>query len=288
VKPPKHPNNNNADADAEQIAQYYDANTRNFLRFGGAGDTAAIHRAIWAPGISDSNEAFQYLNRLVAEAISPLLNNNADQKHLLDLGCGVGGSAIFLAKQLNVIVTGITISETQCQLAQVQAEKENLTQQLSFIKADFGNLPPLPPIDAAYAIESFVHSRDPAALFSMIASRLPVGGRLIICDDFVQENPGALARYWVERFKRGWHLNSILSVEHTCALAEAAGFCLVKQHALSPYLRQFPEPLLWLVTHLTRIPLPWAYWDNLAGGTALQRCVQRGWTEYNALVWEKI
>jgi hypothetical protein len=35
------------------------------------------------------------------------------------------------------------------------------------------------------------------------------------------------------------------------------------------------------------VPLPWAYWHNLAGGTALQHCVKNGWTRYLALVFEK-
>jgi len=36
----------------QQIAQYYDDNTARFLSLGGSGDVAAIHRAIWAPGVT--------------------------------------------------------------------------------------------------------------------------------------------------------------------------------------------------------------------------------------------
>lgn len=271
-----------------KIAQYYDANTRKFLRFGGAGKTTAIHRAIWAPQVSNANEAFEFLNRLVADAVAPALTSNSGQHHLLDLGCGVGGTAIYIAKALDVSVTGVTISQTQCLLAKAQANKKNLSEKVHFITADFGSLPSLPVYDAAYAIESFVHARDAAAFMTMAASQLSVGGRLVICDDFIHAQTDATAQRWIARFKRGWHLNNVLSVEHTCELAQRAGFRLLAQHDLSPHLKQFPAPFLWLLTQLTRIPLPWAYWQNLAGGTALQRCVQQGWTQYHALVWEKI
>lgn len=272
----------------EKIAQYYDANTSKFLRFGGAGQTTAIHRAIWAPQVRNKNEAFEFLNHFVAQAAASTLAINAGQAHLLDLGCGVGGTALYVAKSLGVSITGITISTTQCELAKTHAEQHRLSDKVDFLTADFEALPPLPLFNAVYAIESFVHARDAAAFMTIAASKLPSGGRLIICDDFAQAEPSAQALYWIGRFKRGWHLNNVLSVAQTCKLAEQAGFRLVQQQDLSAYLRQFPTPLLWMLTHLTRIPLPWAYWDNLAGGTALQRCVQRGWSQYTALVWEKI
>ena len=273
---------------SEKIAQYYDANTGKFLRYGGSGKIAAIHRAIWAPGVKNADEAFNYLNALVAEAVSDCEAKHSGEARVLDLGCGVGGTALYLANTLDVTVTGITISSTQCELAKTLAQANSLEHKAQFITADFESLPPLPLFDAAYAIESFVHSRNPASFIATIAAQLSAGGRLIICDDFAHATPDAQALRWITRFKRGWQLNSLLSVEAVCELAEQAGLRLLAAQDLSPYLRQFPEPYLWFITQLTRLPLPWAYWQNLSGGTALQRCVQQGWTQYHALIWEKI
>jgi SAM-dependent methyltransferase len=271
----------------QQIAQYYDDNTARFLSLGGSGDVAAIHRAIWAPGVTTQAQAFGFLNQLVANALQPVLPAEPAEARLLDLGCGVGGTATWLAQALGVQVTGVTISQAQVLLAQQRAAALGLAERVSFAKGSFSAMPALPASHGAYAIESFVHADDAAGFFTMAARHLLPGARLVLCDDFLNPPHSAAAQACVARFRRGWHLNTLLSEEDTCALAQSAGFRLVDVQDLSAHLRGFPPLLLWAVSTITRVPLPWAYWHNLAGGTALQRCVKNGWTRYLALVFEK-
>jgi ubiquinone/menaquinone biosynthesis C-methylase UbiE len=271
----------------QQIAQYYDDNTARFLSLGGSGDVAAIHRAIWAPGVTTQAQAFGFLNQLVANALQPVLPAEPAEARLLDLGCGVGGTATWLAQALGVQVTGVTISQAQVLLAQQRAAALGLAERVSFAKGSFSAMPALPASHGAYAIESFVHADDAAGFFTMAARHLLPGARLVLCDDFLNPPHSAAAQACVARFRRGWHLNTLLSEEDTCALAQSAGFRLVEVQDLSAHLRGFPPLLLWAVSALTRVPLPWAYWHNRAGGTALQRCVKKGWTRYLALVFEK-
>lgn len=272
---------------AEQIARYYNANTSHFLRFGGSGNTAAIHRAIWAPGVINKEQAFGYLNALVAHAVQPLLGAAPANVHLLDLGCGVGGTSTWLAQALGIKVTGITLSAAQVEVARERAQRLGLAGQVDFVLGDFSALPELAPAQAACAIESFVHARDAGAFFTMAARQIQPGGRLIICDDFLNPPHSASAQKWIGRFVRGWHLNNLQPVEEVLRQAEAAGFRLVEAQDLSPCIRSFPTLLLWAVTTLTRLSVPWAYWQNLSGGTALQVCLRKGWTRYWALVWER-
>ncbi len=276
-----------AGADEAHIARYYDSNTRRFLALGGSGDVAAIHRAIWAPGVQSRTEAFDFLNQLVANTLQPALPADGTQAHLLDLGCGVGGTATAVAQALGARVTGVTLSLAQVDLAQQRAARLGLQAQVGFALGSFTAMPTLPPSQGAWAIESFVHADDAAGFFRMAAQQLTPGARLVLCDDVLNPPHDAEARRWVARFTRGWHLNSLLSEEEICALAAAAGFRLVQVHDLSAYLRSFHPVVLWAMRLLTRVPLPWAYWDNLAGGTALQWCVKKGWTRYVAIVWER-
>lgn len=273
---------------AQQIAQYYDSNTARFLRLGGSGEVAAIHRAIWAPGVTRKEEAFAYLNQLVANALLPVLPADPAEARLLDLGCGVGGTATWLARALGVQVTGVTISQAQVQLAQQRAAALGLAERVRFAQGSFSAMPALSASHGAYAIESFVHADDAAGFFTMASRHLLPGGRLVLCDDFLNPPHTPDAHACVARFRRGWHLNTLLSEEDTCALAASAGFTLVQVQDLSAHLRGFHPVILGAVSALTRVPLPWAYWHNLAGGTALQRCVKKGWTRYLALVWERI
>lgn len=275
-------------ASATAIAQYYNANTRRFLKLGGGGDAAAIHRAIWAPGIKSRTQAFLHLNQLVADALRPLLSHYCNALHVLDLGCGVGGTATWLAQTLGIRVTGITLSSEQVGLARLRTLQLGLADSVDFVLGDFSALPPLPPVQAACAIESFVHAADPVEFFSMSARQIVPGGRLIICDDFLNPPYTAAAQHWIDRFKTGWHLNNLDSAQGAIAHAERAGFRLVEKQNLSPWIRPFNPVLLWAITTLTRLPLKWPYWQNLSGGTALQVCLKNGWTVYRVLVFERM
>ena len=271
----------------QAIARYYDANTRRFLRWGGAGDTAAIHRAIWAPGIHTKRDALMYLNHLVAEQITPLLIPGTDPLHLIDLGCGTGGTALFLAQTLNLRITGITLSPCQARMASASALAKGLQERAQFLTADFAALPSLAEADALCAIESFAHARDPDAFFAMAAKQLKPGGRLVLCDDFLARELPQEATAWLQRVRQGWHLHSLISTDVCKDLAARHGLRLLHGSNLSACLRSFAPPLLWIASTLTRLPLRHPYWQNLSGGTALQVCVKRGWSEYHSLVWER-
>lgn len=275
-------------ASADDIASYYDKNTRHFLSLGGSGDVAAIHRAIWVPGIVDRASAFNYLNTRVADALLPCLQEDKAQTSVLDLGCGVGGTSTWLAQALGIQVTGVTISREQQQQASSRASALGLSDQCRFLQGDFAAMPDLSPVDAAFAIESFVHASDASAFFGMAANVIKPGGRLIICDDFLARQPREpRSLFWVNRFKQGWQLNNLITPESAIHAASAAGFNLLQYDDLSAYTRSFHPLVLALVSQSTRLPLPWSYWQNLAGGTALQICLKRGWTLYGVLVLEK-
>lgn len=281
-------------AAAARVADYYNRNTARFLKLGGSGEAAAIHRAIWAPGVNNRNEAFLYLNRLVADAVRPLLQT-ADDAHLLDLGCGVGGTTTWLAQALGAKVTGITLSTTQRRLAEERASSLGLDHSTRFLVADFTDpeaLAQLPVARAACAIESFAHVSDPRRFFAVAAQRLTPGGRLIVCDDFLApqgsaERGARRAQYWQQRVRDGWHLHSLLPEQEVISLAAEAGFRLLELRDHSPHTRSLPPVLLALASQLTRLPLPGAYWKNLSGGTALQHCLHNGWTRYLSLIWER-
>jgi len=273
-------------------ACYYDRNTAAFLRLGGSRDTAAIHRRIWAPGVTSQKDAFLFLNRLVADAILPSLPSADDQRRVLDLGCGVGGTSTWIAAELGISVAGITNSQNQVRIAVKRSRMLGLSSQCSFFLADFHDLPEMGQFQAAWAVESFVHASDPASFFNQVAACLVPGGRLVICDDFLADSKPTLRsgfspHNWLERFKKGWRIPNLITIDQSISLADQAGFRVLEKRDLTPWLRPFPQPVLWLVSNLTRIPLPFSYWDNLAGGSALQVCQQNGWTKYHALIFEK-
>jgi cyclopropane-fatty-acyl-phospholipid synthase len=64
----------------------------------------------------------------------------SDGMRVLDIGCGWGGLALYLAKTAHVEVTGITLSEEQLKIAQKRARAEGLSKAVKFELCDYRNL----------------------------------------------------------------------------------------------------------------------------------------------------
>ncbi|MEM7689969.1 MAG: cyclopropane-fatty-acyl-phospholipid synthase family protein [Pseudomonadota bacterium] len=59
---------------------------------------------------------------------------------VLDIGCGWGGMAIYLARQFDVTVTGITLSEEQLALARARAAEARVADRVRFNLVDYRDL----------------------------------------------------------------------------------------------------------------------------------------------------
>ena len=234
------------------VAAYYDQNTTRFLRFGGSKGVAAIHRQIWTPEVENTEQAFLYLNELVAQNLDPALQAppaGSGQARLFDLGCGVGGTATWLAQKMDVHITGISISAVQIQIAKERARQAGIEQRCSFVEGDFLDSELLEQLSqpescrGVYALEAFVHAADPQRFFANAARLLASGGRLVICDDFLAETASSQpqAQKWIRRFQEGWQILSLVSIANATGLAERAGLRLVQDRDLSAYTPLLPH-----------------------------------------------
>jgi tocopherol O-methyltransferase len=275
---------------AGRVRRYYNKNTFWMLLFGQGRGEAVIHRPVWSGRESSRTEALHTVERLIAEALLAVEEPDTGRRRFLDLGCGVGGSAMWLAARYPVSVTGITLSPLQARTAGKLALRRGLGERCTFRVADFTQLPELDGITGAYAVESFSHGNDPAAFFNQIGNLLPKGGRLALCDDFIagKREAGSKQRErWLSRFREGWHLQSLVTAGDALTIAGRCGFTPVEQKELTPYLQQTP-PLVRALQGFAGKTLRHSAWGaSMYGGSALQICQQNGWTEYLFLVLEK-
>lgn len=58
-------------------------------------------------------------------------------QHVLDIGCGWGGLALYLAQTAGVEVTGLTLSEEQHKVAQERARRAGLSDRVRFLLRDY-------------------------------------------------------------------------------------------------------------------------------------------------------
>jgi SAM-dependent methyltransferase len=269
-----------ADRPPTTVRDYYDANTRKFLLSGGDG---AIHRELWGPGVTSRREAVHHTHALVLDELG------AGDRRVLDLGCGVGAAALYLARRRPVEVVGVSISPAQVRLADRFAARAGpLPGSVRFAVADFTALPgDLAGFDLAFAIESFVHADSAAAFFAQAAGALRPGGALVIIDDVRTTDRDDPA---LDDFISGWHVPSVVTVAEAEALAAAEGLALVAArdlsamqrlgrprdrliHAIAPVLRRLRSRSMWA--------------QSMVGGDALQHCHRAGLLEYRLLRFER-
>ena len=279
--------------DQARVRDYYEANTAAFAVYGQGGAEGAIHRAVWGPGVVASGQAFHYVHDRLADLVAAAATAPA-VPHVVDLGCGVGASLCYLASRLPMTGTGVTLSPTQAALGRERIAGRGLADRLTCLEGDFTDLPPaVPPADVAFAIESFAHAPDPSRFFAQCARLVRPGGVLAICDD-VRREPRAAeavrAASAVDRFCRGWHLNSLLTRDALCGAAAQAGFTHPATTDLTPWLKLGRPRDLALAA--LRVPLGWLgaaspRVASLAGSAALHECLVNGWVAYELTVFRR-
>src|SRR5262249_35530760 len=102
---------------------------------------------------------------------------------VLDVGCGFGGSSLWLARHRGCHVTGITISPGQVKRATEQARAEGLEDRTDFRVLDANRLDDLPDagFDVVWVIECSEHLSDKPRFLASCARVLRPGGRLALC-----------------------------------------------------------------------------------------------------------
>jgi cyclopropane fatty-acyl-phospholipid synthase-like methyltransferase len=272
--------------DTADIRRYYDRHSATFVRYGQGG--GSIHRAVWGPGARTRDEAFHFVDDRIAELIHQRLAASGDT-HVVDLGCGVGGSLCYLARRLPIRGTGITLSPAQVTMSHRVIAAAGLAERVACLEGDYCDLPgTLPPADVAYAIESFVHGPSPERFFDQCHRVIRPGGLLVICDDVRREGTSPRAVSTVEEFKEGWHINSLLERAALVSLARAHGFQHESTTDLTPFIevtRARDRVIGAFVAVIKRLPFGRDRFDYVIGGDALQTCLAHGWIGYELNVF---
>jgi SAM-dependent methyltransferase len=107
--------------------------------------------------------------------------------HVLDIGCGSGGPALFLAREVGCKVTGVDINEAGIRAGLAQARDAQLQNQVQFRHADVCK--PLPfadnAFDAIVCMDVICHLPDRGRLFDDWQRVLRPGGRALYTDPVV-------------------------------------------------------------------------------------------------------
>ena len=100
------------------------------------------------PGVRVRSEAFRTIDRRILAAITP-------GARVVDLGCGVGSSLMWLAERAQFDGLGLTLSGVQAQHFEQEIARRGLSDRLRCFTGSFVTPPPeVSEVDLAFAIEA--------------------------------------------------------------------------------------------------------------------------------------
>jgi tocopherol O-methyltransferase len=164
------------------IRQHYDLATPFYRLLWGP----HIHHGLWESECRVRAAQVRLIDRLARAA------ELAPGEAVLDVGSGMGGSAIELARQYGCSVTGLTLSPLQRGWATLTASWQGVGRKARFRRADAEAVHLQPAsFDVVWIVECSEHLFDKPAFFRRVADWLRPGGRLALCAWLAGDAPGS-------------------------------------------------------------------------------------------------
>lgn len=181
----------------------------------------AMHFGFWDKSTKNLNDALTNENKIIAGKLSLKKGDK-----VLDAGCGVGGTAIWVAENYGVNVVGITITEKQVELAKKYAKGRNVEKLVDFKLRDFCDTKfPSESFDKIYAIESVCHAVDKADFLREAYRLLKPGGEIIVSDGYlIKEELNDSQKQIYDDLCQGWVLPSLASKKYFNDSMQKIGF----------------------------------------------------------------
>lgn len=187
----------------DDVAAYYDAKTEAILRRYGPGPRVHYHTGLVdeTPPPGMSAEALKVLihesQELLMRELALALGEPMRSRDVLDVGCGLGGGALFWASVHGARVTANTIAPEHIPHVQRFAAMSGVSERVTPLLCDALEVPGQECFDLVVAVESSCYLPR-RAWFRKARSLLRPGGLLAVADCFLGRPDLAMPfdRYW--------------------------------------------------------------------------------------------
>jgi tocopherol O-methyltransferase len=182
------------------IARYYDLSESQYRFFWNLDKSLSLHYGYWDHSTKNFHEALLNINKILSGKAAISKNDR-----VLDAGCGIGGSSIWLAKNIGCNVIGISLSEKQVNKANALAAREGVEHLVKFEQKDFTQTGfSDESFDVVWAIESVCHANDKSSFLKEAFRILKKNGRLVLADFFKEEDLRAKDADQIRQWAHGW------------------------------------------------------------------------------------
>jgi cyclopropane fatty-acyl-phospholipid synthase-like methyltransferase len=235
----------------EDIKNYYDFSKLDYQIYNTASDNISMHFGVWDENVKSHKEALLNENKVIAK-----LAQITNRDYVLDVGCGYGTTAVWLAKNIGCKVVGITISEKQVEEAKETAKKYGVGHLTNFRVMDFHRIEFLEnTFDKIISIESICHSSTQLVVLREIYRVLKATGTLAIADGYFAKDTKNLTAKEKEIAKicfEGVHVPPLAEQKEFESWLKQTGFANIQWFNKTPYILKISKR----ISNLAKLFLP--------------------------------
>lgn len=209
------------DLDTSTITEYYTESHIDYQLIWQLPVSHGLHAGYHDEDHTTHGSAVENMNRVLADKV-----DIGPDDRVLDCGCGVGGSSVWVGDHRGASVQGIDLVPMQLRKARTLARKRGVADHVSFSRQDFTNTAfPDDSFDVIWGIEAICHAEDKNDFIAEAARLLDDGGRLVLSDGFrAVDQMTPYERESMDKWLEGWAVPNLASADEFREGLEEHGF----------------------------------------------------------------
>lgn len=207
-------------------------------------------RELWGPHLHDGfyvtgEETRERAQEQLVEYLAKIAGIPRGSR-VLDIGCGMGATSVWLAENLGCLPTGITLSSQQVEMARQLALDKGV--EAEFMVMDAENIELERTFDALWMVGVLGHLPNQERFLRQASRLLKSGGRFLLADWTISE--GVSDRQYsavVEPVIKGMLMPTIVSASDYASYLEESGFRVLQREDITEETRKTWDQSLTIV-----------------------------------------